>query len=53
MAKCWRCGRVWRELPDEQGDHPCDCPVVQDDWGYEVEQDEEDDDEAEAAGGEA
>lgn len=24
MSKCMRCGRTYRELPDEQGDH--DCP---------------------------
>jgi hypothetical protein len=23
MAYCQRCKRTWRELPDEQGDHPC------------------------------
>ncbi len=31
MARCSRCGRVWREPEDEQGEHPCDCAAV-DDW---------------------
>lgn len=31
MPKCNRCGRVWRELDDEQGDHPCDCADNQED----------------------
>lgn len=36
MSRCTRCGRVWQELPDEPGDHPCECPIVADDWGYET-----------------
>jgi hypothetical protein len=43
MAKCSRCGRVWREPEDEQGDHPCDCPVVDDEWGYDSTIEENDD----------
>lgn len=35
MARCSRCGRVWRELDDEQGDHPCDCPVTHPGGSYE------------------
>ena len=28
MAKCSRCGRVYREPPGEEGDHPCECSVT-------------------------
>jgi hypothetical protein len=41
MAKCSRCGRVYAEPADEQGDHPCECPMVADDWGYDGDDDEE------------
>ena len=42
MARCSRCGRVYREPEDEQGDHPCCCaPRVDDDWGYDEGDDED------------
>ena len=43
MARCNRCGRVYREPEDEQGQHPCGC--VHGCWDDDDGVDELDDDE--------